>query len=171
MLSVPHALVGAALGSQVGDIPGQAIVAFGVGWASHYVLDSLPHWDRIYRHTEKLKVHDKLSDWPKYALVQGFVDVGLVAIIVGSIIFYKHQLGAYYLSPIFWGAVGGMLPDILDNVPFWSHKLHEYRFFQRLWEFHHHSHISEEQEARFPDWAGLFSQLIMIGLSLRLLLK
>ena len=55
MVLVPHMLVGAAIGSQVSSY----WLAFLFGLMSHYLLDSLPHWDYL----QKFKIN--LPRYPK----------------------------------------------------------------------------------------------------------
>ncbi|HUD20557.1 MAG TPA: hypothetical protein VMQ44_00610 [Candidatus Saccharimonadales bacterium] len=170
MLIIPHVLLGAALGSEVGNVPGQAAVAFGVGWASHYVLDALPHWERLYGRRSNFKINSG-EKWPVHIWYQGLVDAVLAILILGMALYFRGSLTSFEISPIFWGAVGAMMPDLLDNMPFWNKYLHQFKIFQWHYKFHVFSHITEEQTEKFPEYVGLLTQLIIIGGSLWLLLK
>jgi hypothetical protein len=85
MVSVVHALAGAALGSMTGSRAGAAAL----GIAAHAVCDTIPHRD--------LSVP---------------VEIALAAAALGAI-----GLAAGCRSPQFWGAVGGVAPDLENLAP------------------------------------------------------
>lgn len=173
MLTVPHVLAGAALGSLVGDVPGAPIVAFGVGWASHYVLDSLPHWERLYR------PHDRLSfetdtparDWPRHLFVQAVIDV----LVAGAIIYFlatnTSEASWWNTERIVWGAIGGAVPDLLGNVPFWNRILRRLPGFKQEYAFHSNIHIAPIVQKQVPKWLGLLTQIITVTVSLWVLMR
>lgn len=121
MLLATHSLVGAFIGQEVGYPP----LAFLLGIISHLLLDSIPHADG-----PDDKVGSKETDpvsFLQYAVV--FIDIALGAIAI----FYLISSGEIGQSAI-WGAAGGIFPDFVDNVPFWSPKLRE--LFSPLKKFH-----------------------------------
>jgi len=76
-----HMAVGAAAGSLVG---GRG-AAFGLGLASHVVLDLIPH----------------------YEFTKIWLEACAIALLFGAML--ALGLGA---TPVFWGALGGVLPDV-----------------------------------------------------------
>jgi hypothetical protein len=74
-----------AVGGALGGWTGHGGTAFAVGVASHAVLDVVPHYD----------IRDVR------------VDVGLLVAAVAAL----WVLG-YGPTPVFWGAAGGVLPDL-----------------------------------------------------------
>ena len=49
MTTTPHVLTGTALASLLPTSSAyMKLVGFGFGFASHYVLDAIPHWERLY---------------------------------------------------------------------------------------------------------------------------
>ncbi len=173
MLTVPHVIVGAALGSLIGDVPGAPVLAFTVGWASHYVLDSIPHWERLYKPFDKIdwETHDPTGKWPRHIFIQAALDV----IVAFVILFFLSRLaagdGVWWQSTVFWGGLGGPLPDLLGNVPFWNRFLGRLPGFKQEYAFHAKMHISQQKHDAAPKWAGLLTQVIVVTVALWVLLS
>jgi len=170
MLTVPHAIAGATLGSLVGDIPGQAVFAFAVGWGSHYVLDAVPHWERLFGHKGSgFDTRTPANQWPKSFLYQAIGDV-VVALVVIIFVLNSHgDLTQFWQSPVFWGALGGIFPDILDNTPVINNWFGKFTLVQSERKFHHDNHISIQMQEKFPPYTGLVTQAIVVGVGLWLL--
>lgn len=166
-MSVSHVVAGAALGSLVGPVPGYNVAAFAVGWGSHYVLDSLPHWERLFGSKgSDFNTDTKASDWPRHIYYQAIVD-GLVAIaLLALILAWRSELTSFWASPVFWGALGGCLPDLLDNVPYWNRRLAKYSLIKKQRDFHQSIHITDTLQKRSPKYLGLLTQIIVIGLGI-----
>lgn len=158
MLLVVHGLVGATLGSLVGDVPGKEVIAFGIGWASHYVLDSIPHWERFYRPFQKFEweATDPFKKWPRHVFIQAVLD----ALLFCLIIIWLSVSGAGNLAMIF-GALGAIIPDLLDNVPFWRHRLRKYKLFKYGYEFHKNIHVTYSNQDKYR-LLGFASQFIIV---------
>lgn len=169
MLSIAHVVAGAAIGAAVSDLPGAPVVAFGLGWASHYVLDRIPHWERLYRHREHFSTQQPASHWPRHILVQAILDNLAAALIVSGMIQTLSGTLAFWRSPLFWGALGGVFPDLLDNTPFWNATTRNWPFFRQERYFHKGIHISQEDQTRYHQF-GLLTQLIVVTLGLCFLL-
>jgi hypothetical protein len=164
MLTVPHALTGAAIGALVKDATVAPLVAFSVGWVSHYVLDTIPHWERLYRPHDEIKFDTDQSarDWPKHIFVQAVLDV----LIATGLIMWIYQSRAEVGSVMLWGALGAVLPDLLDNVPFWNRTLRRLPFFSQEQKFHDSIHINEDTQRRVPKILGLLTQVAVVVISL-----
>jgi hypothetical protein len=109
MILTTHAVVGAALASFV---PSHPAVAFVLGFASHFILDAIPHVDYPIK---SRSVNPKIGAPMAFdkALLQDVVTIGsdgLFGMLVSLLLFST--------SANFWavlmGAVGAMLPDPLQ---------------------------------------------------------
>jgi len=166
MLTVSHVVVGAALGSTVAHLPHADLIAFAAGWASHYVLDTIPHWENWFgQEIHGFPSGTALQDLPKIVIIGGIFD-GLIALALLIFIYQQVGNGPVWQSPLLWGALGGFLPDLLDNVPFVNSlaiKLPLVKYERRL---HNRIHISEAARRQVPYLTGLLTQLIVISLGL-----
>ena len=141
MLLATHSLVGAFIGKEIGYPP----LAFLLGIISHMLLDAIPHADGPDDKPDQ-KESDPIS-FDQYALVAVDIAMGLVVFI------YLGSKGELSTSAI-WGAIGSILPDALDNVPFYSGKLRS--IFSPLKLFHQfHARI---QRIKLSMIAGLAVQ-------------
>lgn len=170
MLTIPHTIVGAALGSFVTDLPGSQAIAFGAGWASHYVLDKVPHWENIFgKDIHGYPSGIELKDIPLVGIASGVVDVGVAALVITLIAKGNPEI-AFWSNPIVWGALGGFFPDLIDNIPL-VNKVTKYIpgvLAERA--FHERNHISEQARRQVPVWWGVVSQLLVVALGLYVLL-
>lgn len=141
-----------AVGAAVGYATRNPILGFLAGYISHHVIDSIPHTDG-----GSLHVHvDNFSKDKRILIIVGFD----LAIVVFLAIFLTRYLGPNV--PMIVGAFGGALPDLIDNMPFWSTKIRKaFPAFHRMHEFFHYT-IEEPQYL----WVGVMTQVFLIGLSL-----
>ncbi len=171
MLTVPHMIAGAALGSLVGEIPSQNVFAFAVGWGSHYVLDAVPHWERLFGSKgSDFSTETPVSQWPKPFFYQAVGDVLLAVAVIAGILVWQGDLATFWQSPVFWGALGGFFPDLIDNLPFWNRIMGKIGWVQQERQFHKKYHVSDETQQRVPRYTGLLTQLIVMGVGLWILL-
>jgi hypothetical protein len=109
MILSTHAIVGAALAS---FLPEHPIGAFVIGFASHFVLDAIPHWDYPIRSRSVdprfgAPVVFDIALW-RDALTIGsdaFLGIVIALLLFGS----RENFWAVLL-----GAIGAMLPDPLQ---------------------------------------------------------
>ncbi|MBI4034181.1 MAG: hypothetical protein HY378_01375 [Candidatus Brennerbacteria bacterium] len=109
MILTTHAVTGAALAT---IFPNQPVVGFLAAFASHFVLDAIPHWDYpIATASLKPEVSGKLKFEKSLA-----VD----AVRIGSDFFLGLLLAVSFFAPVvslsfaLLGAAGGLLPDFLQ---------------------------------------------------------
>lgn len=145
MLLTPHAAVGAAIGASTDNLPLIIVLAF----ASHFVLDILPHsdWGMWHNYESNFKLTFK-----DYVLV--------TADILGVLIFtYIIWNNADRNSNVLIGAFFAMLVDLIDNVPFWK------KFFRRLpvsRQLHQlHLKIHHKLDKKYWVW-GVATQLVIV---------
>jgi hypothetical protein len=171
MLTVPHVLVGAAVGSLIGDVPGAPAVAFAAGWATHYVMDYVPHWERLYKPFDAIdfETATPAKDWPRHIFIQALIDVLIAAMILYAIWTNTNEASWWRTDQIFFAGLGAVVPDLLGNVPFWNKNLRKIALFKREYAFHSAVHVTNEVQRRVPKWLGLLTQIIAVTLSLYVL--
>lgn len=170
MLTVPHMVAGAALGSLVGEVPGQNVFAFAVGWGSHYVLDAVPHWERLFGGKGSgFSTQTPIGQWPRSFLYQAVGDAVLALGLMALLLSWRGELMTFWQSPVFWGAFGGFFPDLLDNTPVVNNILGKIGIVQKERKFHQDNHISVENQEKMPKYTGLVTQLIVVAIGLWLL--
>lgn len=158
MLFTTHVLTGAALGVATQN-PGLGLV---LGVISHHLGDRIIHFDygSFYIGTGlKRPPNDKLAtrDW-----VFAVTDV-TVGTIVAALLWRVNQ----YSPAFFFGALGGILPDLMHNVPFWRNTFTKSKLGAKYLAFHHSFH-STAPFSRW--WLGTTTNLMLIVLSLLVLL-
>lgn len=153
MLATSHLLFGAALGTLIPD----PTVAFVVGVGSHYLLDALPHVEPglFRRRDNNGNLRPELERF-EYWLAGADVIFGL------SITFFIWTAHTHSL-PLLTGALGGLLPDILDNVPWWNQLVWKVPWLHRLAKFHKTIHFPTIPEKRW--WWGIPAPLIILVFS------
>lgn len=116
MLVLPHVATGAAIGALVGD----PFIVLPVAVASHFVLDSIPHWQETmapYHPT-----------WKTYLRIP--IDIGLA---VGLVVYAVHiQPGN--MPAILLGALFASIPD-LDVITVKLPALQK-GLVKRYWDWH-----------------------------------
>ncbi len=142
MLVTPHAMVGATIGATVIN-PSFAIP---LAITSHFVLDSIPHWQpTLYPYKP-----NKLT-WA----VLG-IDLAL-AIYLVSYISNLHPTGAGYIWLI---AVIACIPDLDSIVSIWDKPMKN-----KMFKFYYDWHCRIQRET--SNYLGLIPQLIVILVALK----
>jgi hypothetical protein len=131
MILTTHAVVGAALAT---FLPSHPAAAFAVGFASHFVLDAIPHVDYPIR---SRSVNPKIGAPMAFdkALLQDVVTIGsdgLFGILV-SLFFFSSSANFW---AVLTGAVGAMLPDPLQ----FAYTRHPFEPLRTLQRFHRWAH-------------------------------
>lgn len=121
MILVTHAVVGAGLSAVSRANP---LFAFGIGFLSHFILDTVPHWDYHLESNVNPASRHTLDD--DFVIGKGFyknlVKVGFdfLAGVLLAYLFFAHGVSFLHFlqGGILWGALGGMAPDFLQFVYF-----------------------------------------------------
>jgi hypothetical protein len=148
MLSVSHAVTGAFIASKIPD-PSLAIPLV---LASHYLEDAVPHWDAGTGLGKGIKT-------PHTALLHEIPDLLMAAAVV--LVFFPLPLrsllepATYLSSPQIWGALLGILPDILEAPRNFLRQ--EPFYLKHINKFHNLFHHSIPRIA-----AGLAPQLLLL---------
>lgn len=161
MVLTTHSIIGASFAGLLATDPA---LAFTVGLASHYLFDTIPHWDyeliSVNRENGKLNFKDsnsgRLFDASRIAL--DFF-VGLIA---SYYIFVS--LAGFSWTVIIAGVLGAIIPDFLQ---FLHAKINSWplTWFQRLHDFFH----ADKRPYRQAQLKGILWQLgiiaVIIGLT------
>ncbi len=122
MILTTHAITGATVATLV---PTHPVLGFALGFGSHFVLDSIPHWDyhlssmkgdkKNPMDTDMILNKDFLKDLIKIGL-DGMLGVSLALFLLGTL--YHNSFFIILL-----GAIAGMMPDALQFFYFkWKHE-------------------------------------------------
>lgn len=149
MMITPHTIVGAAAGAAIGS-PGLAFLA---GFILHHILDALPHVDLNNLYNTDTK--DRRYSWLDYLVIG--ID-GLVALTV----LWVFSSSTIHPAAFWWGALGGITPDLIDNHP-WRFTSRQWPILKQYHWFHHKVHCSTGTESRLF-WLGMTVEiLVMVG--------
>jgi hypothetical protein len=157
MILTTHAITGAALASLT---PNEPLVGFSVGFLSHFLLDTIPHWDYYYTFASLKK--DKNNPMNDDMLinkdfVKDILKVGLdatVGLLLAYLIFGFYM--KYSILIISCGAIGAMMPDGLTFIHMkWRHE--PLTSLQRFHNWVHSKIILNDKPV-----IGILSQIILI---------
>lgn len=154
MTLTTHALVGAAAAS---FFPEHPYVAFAAGFASHFVLDAIPHWDYQLRSVIKVPA-DKLATsirwgrdfWYDFMYIGGDALLGFVlTFVLAWILTIRPEVALV-------GAGAALYPDLLQFI-YWNTR---WAFLEPLQKYH--VNVQKNIYPR-PHWAlGLAYQVILV---------
>ena len=105
MYLTPHAITGGIIGEKIGS----PILAFALGFLSHFILDAIPHGDEAIgnpKNTKGRKYYIKLL-----MKIEATDLLGLILFVI----FLKYSDISNPLA-VFAGSAGAILPDILWGV-------------------------------------------------------
>ena len=157
MILSTHAIVGAAIAS---FLPSHPTAVFVLGFASHFVLDAMPHWDYPIM---SAAVDPKAGAPMTFdrALLRDAVVIGSDGLlgILGALLLFASSDG---LLSILLGAFGAMLPDPLHTIH--AHFPHEpLRTLQRF-----HRWIHTEKRIKEDVILGVGSQIALVAVTIGL---
>jgi hypothetical protein len=151
MILSTHALVGAALANM---FPAHPAAAFAVGFASHFVLDAIPHADYPIR---SASLDPKIGAPLRFdrALLQDTVTIGADGFL-GLLIAFLLFASTENQWAILLGALGAMLPDAIQFL----HARFPREPLRTLQRFHRWAHTNTDIE----DQVGLAiaSQVLLV---------
>ena len=158
MTLTTHAVIGAAAASMV---QGYLVLAFGVAFVSHFVLDAISHWHYPVKSIQKDK-----RDRMKNDMVIGKHFIADVAVIgcdallgVGISLVVFSYFFHLSLVLVLIGATAGILPDPLQFV-YWKFRHEPIASLQR---FHMWIHAVTDLDNR--PLLGIGSQILLMFLS------
>lgn len=146
---------------------------FGLSFASHFVLDFIPHGDETLYHDEEWKI---LKKFKRPILINLFDLIGLVSLILFAI----NNPGDTTSRLMMIGIIGGILPDFLSYLfPIihermswlflvrWLYRLTKptgLRYLVRAQNWIHNVLHHEIIRRDIPFWLGLTGQFILVGI-------
>ncbi|MHA1372087.1 MAG: hypothetical protein ACTSRA_20500 [Promethearchaeota archaeon] len=145
MLLTPHTLVGASIGASIQNIP--LIIVLGI--SSHFVLDAIPHFDWGIWHNYEKNFQLETKD---YILL-------ICDIMLATVLFYWVWNANNFDYLMLLGAFCAVLPDLIDNVPFWKHRARKTWFGGQLHTLHIKVHFLIKPKYWY--W-GVVTQIIII---------
>jgi hypothetical protein len=159
MIGTGHLLIGGAVGlgtALIMPTPLAVPVALGLGILSHHLLDAIPHTDAATFCPDPRKpIPRSLA-----ALVVLEVLIGLALTV--ALFFSLHTKVVFIV-----GAVGGILPDLLDEVPWWQEHFRRTSFGARWHRWHLRLHCGSMENT----WVtGIVIDAVVVGAGLLLLL-
>jgi len=166
MIATSHVIIGGAVGVAVGLLTQNPLAALVAGIASHLICDAIPHLDvppgSQGRNGELL--------WTPRLWTFALTDSGIAALIAMS--FWVTRFHFPFFTPFVAGAIGGYLPDFVDNVPFWNKMVRSWPGFKQFHDFHDAIHAFWRRYYPMPQYStlGVFTQLVLISISLWFLL-
>ena len=169
MLFTTHSIVGAAVGVATGN----PALGFAIGFLSHHVLDSIPHFDQgsFYISRQRAPYLGKFAESERDGFngrdwVMLIIDMFL-AITAFSLILFLNPQKSWLL--ILAGALGGLMPDIIGSSPLWPKKMAEKiklaGVYRKFHSFFHWTVVSRKF------YWGLVTQAILIAGSILFLIK
>jgi hypothetical protein len=147
MIIAVHAVTGGLLGESIDN----AYLAFVAGIILHYVLDAIPHFDNVLENG-------------KWTWKQWLFTSSDLLITILFLFFLRPELSL--ASPFLWGAFGGILPDILDNVPFWRKKFRKTYIGGKIFFLHEKIH-SKSKPNIFWGSVTQIATLVLVYLIIR----
>lgn len=128
MILSTHAVVGGAVASL---FPSHPFVVVALGFASHFVIDAIPHWDYPLHAISVKQGEDNRTLKLDARLMRDLATIGFDAC-AGLTLALLLFAGPSNVGVIALGALAGMLPDPLQFV----HSLYPHEPFKTLQRFH-----------------------------------
>ncbi len=136
MTSTAHSLVGAAIAAKLGN----PALAIPLVFASHFILDCVPHWDTGTHWHERPKEATFL-----YSALDVFLGVGLSLLLFGTTVNLFYLLLMIFVST---------LPDWIQSpYIFWNIKLPPVYWFYK---------IQSKLNNKDGTWFGVFTQVAVV---------
>lgn len=138
MLTSSHAITAGTIGMAIGN----PILAFILGFIIHFLLDAIPHYDTTD--------NGKLT-FRQWAFILG--DLALAILIIFLLIRPEISWGNAFL----WGAFGGVLPDIFDDIPLWKEQFRKTKIGALIHNIH-----EKIQPKQTPMFFGVAIQVLFV---------
>ncbi len=148
MLLSVHATVGAIIGEQVNT----PLLAFILGFISHFILDIIPHGDE-----ELIKAYR--NDFKNRGMLYLIIFDLISTAVLLFLLFFFQQISFSYT--VIWGIIGGVIPDFMVAIHEISHK-----HFCRTHKVHYWTHdkLCLTLNWTMPLKLGLLLQILIITL-------
>jgi len=136
MILSTHAIVGGAIASL---LPSHPVLAVAAGFASHFAIDAIPHWDYPLRSIATGKTADNRKLKVSATLFRDLALIGFDACagLVLALLLFATSTTAWVIA---LGAIAGMLPDPLQFV----HSVYPHEPLKSLQRFHSWIHSKKK---------------------------
>ena len=156
MILATHAIAGAAAAQL---FPNNPLLAFIAAFASHFILDAIPHWN--YRLKSRAEDPSDPLDgkmiWGKKFITDILkISLDFTAGIALSVLFFSKGVDQN-MAIIILGALGGTLPDALQFA-YWQLKIEPFKSIQK---FHHWIHPKKERQLSLA--VGVSFQILIVA--------
>ncbi|HYE21992.1 MAG TPA: hypothetical protein VD998_00195 [Verrucomicrobiae bacterium] len=160
MIATSHVIIGGTIGLAVGTATQNPILAFAAGVVSHVLCDLIPHID----HPPEEKDSDGDLKFTKKVYIFAITDSVIAFLITLFLWIQFFNFPAITSYPL--GALGGYLPDFIDNIPWWRKQIREYWILKQFHKFHQDIHNVWLKRFPMPEnWLlGSITQIITVGL-------
>jgi hypothetical protein len=157
MIATSHVIIGGTVGVLVGSVTQNPAVALAAGFVSHLLCDLIPHID----HPDAPKIGDDLVFTKKVYL---FAISDSVLAFLFTLTLWITKFDFPTLAPYALGALGGYLPDFIDNVPLWRFKVRTFPVLKQFHELHHQVHALWQGKFPMPQhWLlGTITQIVFV---------
>jgi len=150
-----HATAGVLIGSYTQS----SIVAFVVGFFSHFLLDMVPHRDGQLP-IEDLSIKQIRQRYFDKLVAIVYLDLGLSTVVMAALL--TNNL--HFITPsIIWGIIGSIAPDVIQIFAFLFPKV---KPLQRFQELHNTLHYNPKRQ-KISLVAGHITQLLTLLLCLK----
>jgi len=157
MIMTGHLLVGGAIGLAVGTLLPSPVahlslfavpLALALGVLSHHLLDFIPHTDAATFWPDPRRV-------PWFVVVIVTVEVMIGFLLTGTLFVAQHTTWAFAA-----GAIGGILPDLLDEMPLWQERFRSSALGGVFHRWHTRLHCADMAQS----WRlGLLIDALVVG--------
>jgi hypothetical protein len=154
--------VHAAAGAVIGNYINNALLAFILGFISHFILDRIPHKDPDSA-DEFLSKKIKLSKRARKFFSILLLDIGLLFFI--TILFYNRDI-FIYPHPVIAGIAGAVLPDALLGIYFLTGN----KYLEKFWQFHHKIHF-DHRKVTVSMAGGMVTQVVLLAILIKLIVR
>jgi hypothetical protein len=162
MIATSHVIIGGTAALIVGTVTQNPVAAFAVGIVSHLICDTIPHID----HPDAPKIGKDIV-FTKKVIIFALAD-SLLAFFLTLYMWTTYFNFPDLTQPYIWGALGGYLPDFIDNVPLWRFRIRTLPGFKQFHKLHESVHdLWRDTYFPMPEYwlLGSVTQVIAVGAS------
>ena len=142
----------ATLGAVIGHATGSPLIAFALGFISHFLIDMIPHGDCFLSDNYRIHKHNR-----KQAVAYVMVDA-VVAMFVVLILYSIKDIDS--ARNFTWGIVGSVLPDLMVGV----YDLTKSKFLKWFFDLHFFFHdFWVKRKGDVPPYYALMAQIVLIA--------
>lgn len=159
MVLTPHAVIGAVVAIQFPENPALGVAA---AFASHFVLDAIPHWHYSVPAIKEAKrlmsikpFTGSKNGWRDLTLISGDFFLGFIISATVAI-----AIGKPVIFAALWGAAAGVFPDFLQFVYFILPKPP----LSTIYNFHMWIHAKKRLDNQ--PFVGISQQILLVALGI-----